>query len=135
MEVLKPLLHDLAFPLCVTAMWGTIFLTVFRVLSQESLFKGSVARVLALLISILCVLGLFRPFLNYEDIIAISDKRGWIIIDIVLLVYGLFGLVVFISVVVRFIKRLFRGNESREFPREIERRMESLYPFRYVQRR
>ena len=135
MEALKPLLHDLAFPLCVTAIWGTIFITVYRVLSQQSLFKGSAARVLALCVSILCILGLFRPFLNHEDIGAISDKRGSGIIDIVLLVYGLLALVVFLSVIVCFAKKLFRGNESRGFPREIERRRESLYPFRYVQRR
>lgn len=135
MEAFKPLLHDLAFPLCIVAMWGIIFLTVYSVLSQQSLFKGPAAKVLALCISILCILGLFRPFLGQEEIGQISDRRGRIIVDILLLVYGLLGLVVFLSVVVCFARKLFQTDKPREFPREIERRMESLYPFRYVQRR
>jgi len=135
MEVFKPLLHELAFPLCVTAIWGIIFIVVYRVLSQESLFKGPAARILALFISILCILGLFKPFLGQDDIKAISDKPGSDIVDIALLIYGFLGLAICVSVIVYFAKRLFRGSASRKFPREIERRMEALYPFRYVHRR
>ena len=135
MEVLKPLLHDLAFPLFITALWGVIFLVTFRVLSQHSLFKGPSAKVLALCISILCILGLFKPFFNQEDTSLNSDKLGWNIVDITLLIYGLLGLAVCVSVILYFIKRPFRSNESRGFPQEIEQRMESLYPFRYVHRR
>jgi hypothetical protein len=116
-------------------MWGIIFLVVYRVLSQKSLFEGPAARVLALCISILCILGLFKPFLDQEDARAISDKPGRDIVDIALLIYGLLGLAVCVSVIVCFVRRLSRGRESREFPREIEQRMESLYPFRYVHRR
>jgi hypothetical protein len=135
MEVLKPLLHDLFFPLCITALWGIIFLVVYRVLSQESLFNCSTSKVLALCISILCILGLFKPFFNQGDGSTFYDKPDRDIVGIMLLIFGLLGIVLCISVVFYFAKRLFRKRESKEFPGEIEQRMESLYPFRYVNRR
>jgi hypothetical protein len=135
MEVFRPLLHDLFFPLCITAMWGIIFLVVYRVLSQKSMFNSSSARALALCISILCILGLFKPFFNQGDGSALYDKPERDIVGIVLLIFGLPGILLCVSVILSFAKKLFRRRESKEFPGEIEQRMESLFPFRYVNRR
>ncbi len=110
METFKPLLPHLVFTLCIVATWGIIFVAVYRAIAQASIFKGPPAKVLALCVSILCVLGLFKPFICLDEAGQIFDRRGWIIMDTLLLVYGLLGLVIILSVIVRFVRKVFRGD-------------------------
>ncbi|MFC1781206.1 hypothetical protein ACFLZ8_02980 [Planctomycetota bacterium] len=137
MEALKPLLHDLVFPLAIIALWGIIFTVTYRVFSQESYFEGPSAIVLALCISILCILGLFKPFTGEENRNSYPNNsdQDRDIIGAILLIFGFLGFVLCISVILCFAKRLFRRRDTREFPSEIEQRMESLFPFRYINRR
>lgn len=121
------------FLLCVGAIWAIIFLTVWKVLKQMSLFKGrTAAAILALCVSLLCTVGLHQCFFvtdgTYEAA-GNSEKIG-VNLNFILLPYTVLALAILLLVLLRSIAKLFSSEKVKKSSEETKRgQTERRYPF------
>lgn len=114
---------------------GAIFLLVFaiilEVLRKVSLFNKTNTTLVALCVSLLCIIGLQRFLLPGSDGHELSDNGGGsgTGFDLILLPYAALAIAILVMSLLLFLSRIFRKRSKKRHYREFYRGVEKRYPF------
>ena len=106
-----PLLSELVSLAALGAVFAILFITISTALKEASLFRGKAAIVVALAVSVLCIVGLSQflgPGTRTADVPLRNDKSGigW---HTILLPYTTLAIAILLVLLLSFLLKAFRG--------------------------
>ena len=109
--------------LCVAAIWGIIFITVWKVLLQMPVFKGGTAMIVALCVSLLSIIGLSTLVAGGDGLREVNGNgsRTSGNLDFILLSYAVLGIAILLLLLLRCIAKIFRSEKVKRHLEETKR--------------
>lgn len=109
----------------VVSIFVILFLIILNVLQQMSFFKGKTATIVALCISLLCILGLHQYFFVTTEIGEISEnsENSGTELNIILLPYAALALAILLLIFLLFAATIFRSDKLKKYFAQTERRI------------
>ena len=109
------------------AVFVILFITISTTLRQASLFEGKAAIVVALAVSVLCIVGLSQflgPGTKTAAAPLIDDKSGigW---HTILLPYATLAIAILLVLLLLFLLNAFRGERVKRYSEDTERRIKA----------
>jgi len=96
--------------LCLAAIFVILFATIAQTLKEMSFFQKKTAVVVALCVSLLCIIGLYQSFFTIDKTheVVHQDDKIWIL-PFLLLPYTALALAILLLLLLLFAVRMFRG--------------------------
>ena len=109
--------------LSATVIFTILFVIIHETLKQMSIFQGPAAVIVAICVSLLSVIGLYRFFIVPNVTCEITANRCEINLDFILLPYAALALTVILILFLLFVGRISRNHRANRSCKEITRRM------------
>ena len=122
-----PLLSELVSLAALGAVFAILFITISTTLKRAALFRGKAAIVIALAVSVLCIVGLCQ-FLGPGDKTAevpLRDDKSGIGLHIILLPYVTLAIAMLLALFLLFLLNAFRGERLKRYSKDTERRIKA----------
>jgi len=120
---MKGLLLTLTTPmlvLCTAAIFVVLFATILRALKEMSLFTPGTTVVVALCVSLLCLIGLHHFLVSGQDSHAVSGRASEVTrqpgIEVILLPYAAMAIAILLCLLLLGISRIFPVARQDEYP-------------------
>jgi nitrate reductase gamma subunit len=120
------------FLLCIVAIWGIIFISVWKALMQMSLFNGITAVIVALCVSLLSIIGMFTFVAGRNELQEVNGNGSSTggSLNLILLLYAVLGIAILLLFLLRFIGKIFRSEKLKKYFEETKHcEAEHKYPF------
>lgn len=121
MKVSLLLLSESTTFLCLAAIFVIVFATIAKTLKEMSFFQKKTSVVVALCVSLLCIIGLYQSFFTTDkthEVVHQGDKI-WIM-PFLLLPYTALALAILLLLLLLFVVRMFRGKRLIKHLRKAE---------------
>ena len=109
------------------AVFAILFITIFTTLKRASLFGGGTAAIVALCVSLLCIVGLYQflgPGHKTPELPVRDDKSG-IGLHTILLPYATLAIAMLLALFLLFLLNAFRGERLKRYSKDTERRIKA----------
>jgi|GEM_PF-1746247 len=116
--------------LAAGAILAFLFVVIRKVLTEASFFKGATSVVVALCVSLLLVIALYRFLLPASKGWELAGKSGrfGIGLDFILLPYAALAIAILLMSLLLFLNNIFRKRDRKRYYREFYRGAERAYP-------
>ena len=115
-------------PLVVLGVvFAILFITIFTTLKRASLFGGGTATIVALCVSLLCIVGLYL-FLGPGDktaAVPLKEDKSGIDLHTILLPYATLAIAMLLALLLLFLLNAFRGKRLKRYSKDTERRIKA----------
>jgi len=110
------------------AIFALLYMTISVTLKQASFFKRKMSAIVALCVSLLGIIGLFRFFGTADkaiDVVDKSDSSGTVL-DVILLPYAALAVAVLLLFLLLFLSKIFQSGKLKRHFNEIEDQLKKL---------
>ena len=113
MESFNLLLSEPTTFLCLAAIFVILFEITVKTLKEVSFFQKKTAVVVALCVSLLCIIGLYQSFFSINKTHGMSEKgdKNWVL-HFLLLPYTALALAILFLLLLLFVLKVFRGDRA-----------------------
>lgn len=131
MENLLANLGGFILALVIGAIFLLLFAIILKVLRENSIFSKMTTTIMALCMSLLCIIGLQHSLLPGSDSHKSSGNGRALLtsFDLILLIYAALAIAIIFISLLMFLSKIFRKRKEQRYYREFNRGVERRYPF------
>lgn len=116
-------LHEFILFLSATVIFTILFVIIHKTLKQMSIFQGPAAVIVAICVSLLSVIGLYRFFVIADVACKTTENRHDITLDFILLPYTALAFAIILVLLLLFVSRISRNHKMNKLRKDIPSKM------------
>jgi ABC-type uncharacterized transport system permease subunit len=104
-------IHEFILLLSGAVIFVLLFVVIYKILKQMSIFRGLTSAIVAVCVSLLSVIGLSQFFVIADVACKTTANRRDITLDVILLPYTALAIAVILSLILMIFNRIFKNHK------------------------